>query len=119
MAEKLKAAAGSFERLMLPRLNSIDGELKAMNAKIDSVEESLGARIDGFEKSLGTRIDSVEESLGARIDGFEKSVDSFRNEMRAELKVVNVKVDQIDQKLDIDKRMLIMEAELKELKKKA
>ena len=141
MAEKLKAAAGSFERLILPRLNSIDGELKAINAKIDGVENSLGTRIDGVEKSLGTRIDGVENSLGTRIDGVEKSlgtridgvenslgtridgveksVDSFKNEMRAELKAVNAKVDQIDQKLDIDRRMLIMEAELKELKKKA
>jgi hypothetical protein len=39
--------------------------------------------------------------------------------MRAELKTVNAKVDQIDKKLDIDRRMLIVEAGLKELKKKA
>jgi hypothetical protein len=46
-------------------------------------------------------------------------VDSFKNEIRAELKAVNAKVDQIDKKLDIDRRMLVMEAELKELKKRS
>ena len=97
MASKLKAAAGSFERLMLPRLNTIDGELKAINTKIDGVEKSASEN---------------HKNLTAIID-------SFKSEMRAELKAVNAKVEQIDKKLDIDRRMLIMEAKMKELEKRS
>jgi hypothetical protein len=104
MASKLKAAAGSFERILLPRLNSIDGELKAINTRIDSGN---------------TRADSVE-----------KSVDSLRNELKAEIrsvataqgaKIDNVllKVEQLHKELDMDRRMTIVEAKLKEFEKRS
>jgi tetrahydromethanopterin S-methyltransferase subunit G len=109
VAEKLKAAAASFERIMLPRLNSIDGELKAINTRIDSVN----GRID----SVNGRIDGVEKSASDNHKSLITIIDSFKSEMRAELRAVNAKVDQIDKKLDIDRRMLVVEAELKELKK--
>jgi peptidoglycan hydrolase CwlO-like protein len=118
MASKLKTAAGSFERLMLPRLNSIDGELKAMNTRIEAV--------NGRIEAVNGRIDDSAKGLTARMDESDKRAESFRSEFRAELRAVdakidgvNLKVDQIDKKLDIDRRMLILEAELKELKKKA
>jgi hypothetical protein len=77
MASKVKSAAGSLERLFLPRLNSIDGELKAINI-----------RMGGFERS-------ISES--------DKRTESFRSEFRAELKTMNSKLDHIYQKLDIDR----------------
>jgi|SRR5580692_6929013 vacuolar-type H+-ATPase subunit I/STV1 len=100
MASKVKSAAGSLERLFLPRLNSIDGELKAINTRIDAVH----GRIDGVEKS-------ISES--------DKRTESFRSEFRAELKVMNSKLDHIDQKLDIDRRMSIIEAKMKEFEKRS
>jgi vacuolar-type H+-ATPase subunit I/STV1 len=100
MASKVKSAAGSLERLFLPRLNSIDGELKAINTRIDAVH----GRIDGVEKS-------ISES--------DKRAESFRSEFRAELKVMNSKLDHIDQKLDIDRRVAIIEAKMKELEKRS
>ena len=110
MAEKLKAAAGSFERLMLPRLNSIDGELKAINTRIDATN---------------TRIDATN----TRIDGVEKSQNSLKAELRSEIKAgfaaqdakiekVALKLDEMDRKLDIDRRMTTIEAKIKELERK-
>jgi hypothetical protein len=93
MAEKLKAAAGSFERLMLPRLNSIDGELKAISTRIDGMETSIA------------------ES--------DKRAESFRSEFRAELKTVQTKLDHIDNKLDIDRRMMLIETKMKDLEKRS
>jgi tetrahydromethanopterin S-methyltransferase subunit G len=115
MAEKLKSAAASFERMMLPRLNSIDGELKAINTRLDGELKAINTRLDG----VNSRIDGVEKSAGENHKNLITIIDSFKSEMRAELKAVNAKVDQIDEKLDVDRRMTIMEAELKELKKKA
>jgi hypothetical protein len=93
MASKLKAAAGSLERILLPRLNSIDGELKAINT-----------RMDGMDKS-------ITES--------DKRAESFRSEFRAELKTVHAKLDHIDSKLDIDRRMTIIETKMKEFEKES
>jgi vacuolar-type H+-ATPase subunit I/STV1 len=104
MAEKLKAAAGSFERLLLPRLNSIDGELKSINAKVDGIEKSINAKVDGIEKS-------ISES--------DKRAESFRAEFRAELETMHTKLNHIDNKLDIDRRMTIMEAKLRDLEKRS
>ena len=100
MASKVKSAASSLERLFLPRLNSIDGELKAINTRIDAVH----GRIDGVEKSIG-------ES--------DKRTESFRSEFRAELKTMSSKLDHIDQKLDIDRRVTIIEAKMKELENRS
>jgi len=104
MASKVKAAAGSVERLLLPRLNSIDGELKAINTRIDAVN---------------TRIDAVQKSVGDLDKRLTSWIDSLRNELRAEIRAVDSKVDQLDKKLDIDRRMLIMEAKMKELEKRS
>jgi len=82
---------------MLPRLNSIDGELKAINTRIDS---------------------------------FEKSQDSLKDELRAEIKAgfasqdgkiekIVLKLEEMDRRLDTDRRMTILEAKIKELERKA
>ena len=63
-------------------------ELHGLNAKIDSVNASLGARIDGANASLGAKIDGVNASLSAKIDGVDTKVNALRNEtlsMKAEL----------------------------------
>ncbi|MDG6979474.1 MAG: hypothetical protein JRN58_10390, partial [Nitrososphaerota archaeon] len=74
MATKVRGAVGSLERVLLPRLNSIDGELKAINTRIDEESKStgakidgLGARIDGELKAINTRIDEESKSTGAKI----------------------------------------------------
>jgi hypothetical protein len=88
LAEKIRRGTGAVERLLLPRLNSIDGELKAINTRIDGVY--------------------------SRMDGFEKTIDSMKGELRAEIKVVDTKIEQLDRKLDIDRRITVMEAKMQE-----
>ncbi len=77
----------------MPRLNSIDGELKAIHTRADDMEKSIA------------------ES--------DKRAESFRSEFRAELKTMHTKLDHIDSKLDIDRRMTIMEAKLRDLEKRS
>jgi septal ring factor EnvC (AmiA/AmiB activator) len=96
MASKVKASAGSFERLMLPRLNSIDGDLKAINTRIDSVERSQ---------------DSLKNEIRAEVKAGFASQD-------AKVEKLVLKLEEMDKKLDIDRRMTIIEAKVKELEKK-
>ena len=92
----MRAAAGSFERLTLPRLNSIDGDLKAINTRIDSIERSQGL----LKNEIRAEVKAGFASQDAKIE-----------------KLV-LKLEGMDKKLDIDRRMTIIEAKVKELERK-
>lgn len=56
-----------IERLLLPKLSSIEGELKAVNSKIDTV----GTRIDSLQnefKTDGSRLDQKVDSLSEKME---------------------------------------------------
>lgn len=59
-----------FERLLLPTLNEMKGELKAINTRIDS--------LDG-------KIDSLRNETKSEISRFEEKIDSLRNETKTEI----------------------------------
>ena len=101
MAAKVKGAVGSVERILLPRLNSIDGELKSINTRIDS----LNTRIDSEMKSIITRIDSVRtiigemdkrngiqfEAVGNGIRALSEKVDLVKDVERLKIEVAELK----------------------------
>ena len=99
---------------------------------------SLGTLKKAIQLALGPDLESIKKDLAdlkseVRVIGvkqgemdkrFTSSIDSLRNELRSEIKAVDSKleakvdsvlskVDQIDKKLDIDRRMTIMEAKMK------
>jgi hypothetical protein len=92
----VKAAAGPFERPMLPRLDSIDGNLKAINTRIDSVERSQ---------------DSLKDEIRAEVKAGFASQD-------AKIEKLVLRLEGMDKKLDIDRRMTIIEAKVNGLEKK-
>lgn len=61
MAEKIP---GWLERVLLPQINEVKGELKAMDA-----------RTDGEFKVLHSEIKRVEETLSMKIDEPDKRMD--------------------------------------------
>jgi uncharacterized protein YicC (UPF0701 family) len=92
MATKVKEAVGTMERILLPRLNSIDGELKSINTRIDSVN----TRID----SVHTRIDEMDKRNGIQFEG-------IRNEMRG-----------LSEKVDLVKDVERLKIEVADLKRR-
>jgi len=56
MAENIP---GWVERLLLPRLSSMEGELKAINFEVKRLE----TKIDSLDERLNTRIDSLSEKV--------------------------------------------------------
>jgi hypothetical protein len=100
MASKVKGAIGSVERILLPRLNSIDGELKSINTKIDTGEKSVNTRID----TIDTKIDSMKSELRTEMT-------SNKNEIKTEIRALNEKVD-------ILPRLAVLEAKMKDLERK-
>jgi hypothetical protein len=59
------------------------------------------------------------KALNSKVEANNVKIDSFRSELKADIRSVDTKVEQVVKTLDIDRRMFIMEAELKELKKRS
>ena len=63
-----------IQKFLLPELESIKGELRAMN----------------------TRINEMEKRLSVRIQELDKRVESLRNEMVARFETVNSRIDSLE-----------------------
>lgn len=91
MAEKIP---GWLERVLLPQISEMKGDLKAIDARIDGEFKVVHSEIKRVEETLGTEIKKVEETLGTKID------DLYRN-------------------MDVTRRLATVEEQLKELRAKA
>jgi hypothetical protein len=86
MAAKIKEAAGAMERILLPRLNSIDGELKSINTRIDEVDKRMSIRFDGtntkieeMDKRMNTKMDEMDKRMTAEIRGLSEKIDLIKD----------------------------------------
>jgi uncharacterized protein YicC (UPF0701 family) len=70
LATKVREAAGAVERILLPRLNSIDGDLKSIHTEIGAVN---------------TRVDEMDKRINTKFDSIEGQIQSVRNEVRTEI----------------------------------
>ena len=86
MTEKIP---GWLERVLLPRLTVMEGDIKAIYAKI----EGLDQKIDSVDAKLSAKIDAVDEKLTA-------------------------KIEDLDKRLDIVQRLAVLEARMGELQPK-
>ena len=68
MAEKVP---GWLERVLLPQISEVKGELKAVNARINGLE----GEIDGEFKAVHSEIKRVEVTLGTKIEELGKRLD--------------------------------------------
>ena len=66
-----------FQNLIAPRLEGIQGELKAVNTRIDALESKFDGKFDALSTSIGF------------LDG---KLESFRRELSAEIRRVDEKL---------------------------
>jgi Skp family chaperone for outer membrane proteins len=83
MAEKVP---GWLERVLIPQISDVKGELKAMNARINGPE----GKMEGEFKAVHSEIRRVEEKL-------------------------DTKIDELDKRLDVTQRLAVVEEQVKEL----
>ncbi len=60
MTEKI---TGWLGRVLLPRLSEMAGEIKAVNVRIEALDEKLSTKIDGVDKRLAAKIDDLDKRL--------------------------------------------------------
>lgn len=89
MASKIPAW---IQRILLPELESIRGELKTVNARIDALKISM-------------------EEMDRRLTS---QIQSLRNEMIAKFEAVNSRIDSLEKRLDVAERLAVIEAKLRE-----
>ena len=101
---------GWIERLLMPKLNEITGEIKAPHTRIDAVEKEIA---------------SLDNKVDVRTDAVEKVIASLRNEMLsrfeamdAKFEAVDSRFDSLEAKLPVMEKMAKFEIRLVELEKK-
>ena len=77
-----------IEKLLLPKLNEITGEIKAIHTRIDSVEKGI--------TSLRNETMAKFEAADVKVESFRKEtkieITSLRNELLAKFEVADAKV---------------------------
>jgi hypothetical protein len=96
VASKVKSAIGSAERILLPRLNSIDGELKSINTRIDSGEKGQ----QSLKNELLAVLRAGFAEQNARIDRVTVMVEQQAKEFNTqrELAILKAKVADLERK---------------------
>jgi len=79
----MREAVGSVEMILLPRLNSIDGELRSLNTRIDSVH----TRIDEMDKRNDIRFEAISNEIRT----VSEKVDFIRDVERLKVEVAEIK----------------------------
>jgi flagellar capping protein FliD len=87
MAEKIP---GWIERLLLPKLSSLEGDLKAFRAEVTGEFKAVNGRIDSLEKQLS----SLRNEINTRFDALESKVTLIEDvtRLKIEMKTLAEKV---------------------------
>jgi len=91
MVEKIP---GWLERLLLPRLSSLEGELKAFRGEAMGEFRAVHTRIDSLEKELSSlrsemngRIESLGKEMNARFNALEGKVTLVEDVTRLKMEI--------------------------------
>jgi hypothetical protein len=117
MSSKVSEAAGTVERLLLPRLNSIDGELKSMNTRIDLVQ----GEVSKVRRELHGEIGSVRNEMGSvrhEMGSLRNEVTAMHRETLANIAKVEQKVDSLAVRFDLIKDVEKLKVKVAELEKR-
>ena len=98
---------GWIERMLLPKLNEISGEIKALEAKIESVDNKVDVRIDSLRNEMLSKFESADVKF-----------DSLRNEMISKFDAVDFRFDSLEARLPVMEKMAEFEVRLAEIEKK-
>ncbi|MDG7014029.1 MAG: hypothetical protein JRN11_01325 [Nitrososphaerota archaeon] len=94
MAEKVP---GWIERLLLPRLSSIEGELKGLKGELNGLRGEMGGEfraVHSETRRLDEKVDSLRNESLTRFEGIEKRLDFARD-----LGVLQTKVAELEARL--------------------
>jgi hypothetical protein len=80
-----------FQTLIAPRLECIEGHLKALNTRIDAVESkfvAMGSKFEGKLDALDSKFEGKFDAMSTSIGCLDGKLESFRRELSAEIRRV-------------------------------
>ena len=121
-----------IERILLPSLNEIKGEFKAVNARIDSTNEKIDSlrnetktEIEGLRKEMLSKFETTDN----KITSLDERIVSLRNETKTEIASVRteiislrtemtIKFDSLEKRIPVIEKIAVLELRIAEIEKR-
>jgi restriction endonuclease S subunit len=118
-----------IERLVIPSLNEIKGELKAINTRIDSVEAQISslrnetkAEITSLRHETKAEIEGLRKEMLSRFETTDNKIDSLRNETKMEIASLRtemtVRLDSLEKRIPVIEKIAVLELKIAEMEKR-
>jgi len=98
----------------------MEGELKAINARLDAAD----AKMNAFRNEFKSELKRIEDTINARLDAADSKTEAFRSGLKglgdtnnANFKRLDDKIDALSSQLDTQRKLTILEAKVSELEK--
>jgi hypothetical protein len=104
MAEKVVSA---INRALLPQLQELKGELKAINARLDAAD----TKTDGFRSEFRAEINRLDDKIDTNFKRLDDKIDSMKNELHSD-------IARVDQKVDFAKEVELLKIKVAELERR-
>jgi dynactin complex subunit len=82
--KKEEKISGWMEKLFMPKLNEITGEIKALHTRIDSVEKEIASlwsetktEIDGLRNEMLSKFESLRKEMLSKFESVDSRFDSY------------------------------------------
>jgi hypothetical protein len=86
-----------MQKLIFKKLSEIIGEIKAINARIDSLEKTMNTRIDSLEKTFNERFISLRnEMISLRSEMFTKFDSLEKNFNNGKIKRLEIRIARLE-----------------------
>src|SRR5207249_396661 len=109
MIDEIKELLQSF---LAPQLEGIRGDIRALDAKIASIDMKLESKID----ALDMKVDALDMKLDAKIGSVDTKVESFRRELLAKIhrveQTLSTNFVRLEQKVDLSLGAMIEKMDL-------
>jgi hypothetical protein len=99
--------ASWIERLLMPKLNEISGEIKALNTKIDSIRSETKTEIGALRKEMLSKF----EATGIKIT-------SLRNEAKTEFTGLNYRFDSLEKRIPVIEEITALKFKIADMEKR-
>ncbi len=117
-----------IEHLLLPKLSTIEGELKAINIRIDSVEDQVGSlrneMLSKFE-ATDNKIDSLRNEMLSKFEGvdikitsLDERITSLRNEAKTEFTGLNYRFDYLEKRIPVIEEITALKLKIADMEKR-
>ncbi len=110
-----------IERLLLPKLSTIEGELKAINTRIDSTNERIDslrnetkADTEGLRKEMLSKFEGMDIKIGS----LDERIISLRNETKSEFAGLHYRLDSLEKRIPVIEKMAVLELKIADIEKR-